>query len=482
LDTFLVCLSLITIAVPPALPLVLTVGIGISLERLKVGKIFCINPERLNFAGRLTKMCWDKTGTLTVSKLCFSKMSKVLNGRFQEEPYNFSSSFVESQPNSIERVMICCHMLANVEDTLLGHSLEVESVTITGWQVLPSFGNEANQGITQMSPPFSGSVLATGKQQKMFIFKRYEFDASLQISTVIAASEAEYANGEYNIYSKGSPEAILAICKSSSIPDNIRDLLFSYSIQGYYVIGCASRQVSHSSWSGISHRSHLESDLKFLGVILFQNPLKEESFPTMNILRNANIKSVIITGDNPRTAIHVGRQLNLCDHALLVDAQENDVTFTEVPLEANIEKQSTQSFITHSLDELVDYHISMPQNSEISITGNALNMLIEKDSEILDWIVKNAVIFARIKPDQKTWIIERMIEQGDCVGMCGDGTNDCGALKAAHVGMALSEAEASIIAPFTSAKKLVSDVLELVSEGRCALETSFVSFKVADLT
>ena len=57
--------------------------------------------------------------------------------------------------------------------------------------------------------------------------------------------------------------------------------------------------------------------------------------------------------------------------------------------------------------------------------------------------------------------------------MCGDGANDCGALKAAHVGISLSEAEASIAAPFTSQIPDISCVLNLIREGRCALVTSF---------
>jgi len=63
------------------------------------------------------------------------------------------------------------------------------------------------------------------------------------------------------------------------------------------------------------------------------------------------------------------------------------------------------------------------------------------------------------------------------VSMCGDGANDCGALKAAHVGVSLSEAEASVAAPFTSKIPNISCMPALILEGRCALVTSFGVFK-----
>lgn len=61
--------------------------------------------------------------------------------------------------------------------------------------------------------------------------------------------------------------------------------------------------------------------------------------------------------------------------------------------------------------------------------------------------------------------------------MCGDGANDCSALKAAHAGISLSEAEASVASPFTSAQANISCVPRVIREGRAALVTSFGVFK-----
>jgi len=78
---------------------------------------------------------------------------------------------------------------------------------------------------------------------------------------------------------------------------------------------------------------------------------------------------------------------------------------------------------------------------------------------------------------KKNEVVERLQGLGYTVLMCGDGANDCAALKAADVGISLSEAEASVAAPFTTSTPDIGCVLELIKEGRAALVTSFSCFK-----
>jgi cation-transporting ATPase 13A2 len=62
-------LEIFTVAVPPVLPLCMTIGIEFSTSRLRKKKIFCINPTKVNVAGRVQVCCFDKTGTLTEDSL-----------------------------------------------------------------------------------------------------------------------------------------------------------------------------------------------------------------------------------------------------------------------------------------------------------------------------------------------------------------------------------------------------------------------------
>jgi len=83
-----------------------------------------------------------------------------------------------------------------------------------------------------------------------------------------------------------------------------------------------------------------------------------------------------------------------------------------------------------------------------------------------------------MSPDDKALLVANLQDEMQLqVGMCGDGANDCAALKTASVGVSLSEAEASIAAPFTSQVHDITCIVKLLREGKCALTTSFQAFK-----
>ena len=92
-------------------------------------------------------------------------------------------------------------------------------------------------------------------------------------------------------------------------------------------------------------------------------------------------------------------------------------------------------------------------------------------------VLKNCSVYARCSPENKAQIVQSLQKESFTVLMCGDGANDCSALKVADVGVSLSTEEASIAAPFTSRTPDISCVIELLKEGKCALVTSFQIFK-----
>ena len=92
-------------------------------------------------------------------------------------------------------------------------------------------------------------------------------------------------------------------------------------------------------------------------------------------------------------------------------------------------------------------------------------------------ILKYCSIYARCSPENKTQIVQSLQKESFTVLMCGDGANDCGALKVADVGISLSTEEASIAAPFTSRTPDISCVIDVLKEGKSALVTCIQTFK-----
>ena len=121
-------------------------------------------------------------------------------------------------------------------------------------------------------------------------------------------------------------------------------------------------------------------------------------------------------------------------------------------------------------------------NSQLCVTGNAFNKLfegkVEEISDLKKQFLDCSTVYARTKPNDKAKIVMVYQHTGKTVSMCGDGANDCGALKQADIGLSLSQAEASISAPFTSQVTNITSMVELLKECRAGLATNFSLFNI----
>lgn len=97
------------------------------------------------------------------------------------------------------------------------------------------------------------------------------------------------------------------------MPADFDDLLSHYTHRGYRVIACAAKYHKKLSWVKIQKmtREQAESDLVFLGFIIFENKLKPTTTPVISELKTAGIRCVMCTGDNILTAISVARECGL---------------------------------------------------------------------------------------------------------------------------------------------------------------------------
>ena len=101
----------------------------------------------------------------------------------------------------------------------------------------------------------------------------------------------------------------------SIVPVDYDDLLSFYTQRGFRVIACATKHIETLNWTKAENmrRQDAESDLDFLGFIIFENKLKASTTGVIDELDESNIRKVMCTGDNILTAISVARECNLID-------------------------------------------------------------------------------------------------------------------------------------------------------------------------
>ncbi|XP_069583276.1 polyamine-transporting ATPase 13A3 isoform X1 [Ranitomeya imitator] len=493
-------LDIITITVPPALPAAMTAGIVYAQRRLKKLGIFCISPQRINICGQLNLVCFDKTGTLTEDGLDLWGIQRVENSQFLlAEEKACSESLVKSQ---FVACMATCHSLTKIDGVISGDPLDLKMFEAIGW-ILEEATEEETALHNKMMPtvvkppkqPASEHKPADSEEMELFelqtsyeigIVRQFPFSSALQRMAVVAKVLGEK---RMDAYVKGAPEVVAGLCRPETVPSDFAIVLEDYTKQGYRVIALAHRKLeSKISWHKVQNirRDAIENNMMFLGLIIMQNKLKPETPAVLEDLRKANIRMVMVTGDNMLTAISVARDCGMIlphDKVIVAEAlPPKDGQAAKInwhyadTMPRNNLNAINQEVIpikpeNDSLEEdlAIDYHFAM--------NGKSFAVILEHFQDLLPKLVLHGTVFARMAPDQKTQLVEELQNVDYYVGMCGDGANDCGALKRAHGGISLSELEASVASPFTSKTPNIKCVPDLIREGRAALITSFCVFK-----
>ncbi|KAI6645737.1 Manganese-transporting ATPase 13A1 [Oopsacas minuta] len=485
---FLQCTFILTSVVPPELPIILSLAVNNSLISLLRSRIFCTEPFRLPNAGKLNFCCFDKTGTLTSSDITFMGVTNMSADNLTSELDHPKSRSIETQ-----LVIGLCHSLASIRGgDMIGDPLEIAAFTASDWKL----GKENK-------PQMPKSLKMAGSYHTA---RKFHFNSTVKRMSVICVNNN---NHKTLVFTKGAPEAVLDLLLN--VPHGYDRVHQELVCLGARVLVLAYKELSSNIkiFSSLS-REEAETGLIFCGFICFSSAIKSDSKSSIRQLRRSSHRLMMITGDNPYTACYIAHELamsNINKTLILTQRQEG---WEWISPDRNI------NIPVNGLQHMKDLRSSY----DLCVTGDGM-LYVSNQFASEEW-VQLVRIFARMSPKQKEQVVTSLNKHYYTL-MCGDGTNDVGALKHAHIGVSLlsrpltgeqadlprpslfdiakmgrarrreelmkqtdlSDApppvrlgDASIASPFTSRSDSIAAVCNIVRHGRCTLVTILQMYKI----
>uniref|UniRef100_A0A7M4FKB4 Polyamine-transporting ATPase 13A2 n=1 Tax=Crocodylus porosus TaxID=8502 RepID=A0A7M4FKB4_CROPO len=454
-------LDLITVIVPPALPAAMTVGTIYAQNRLKKHGVFCVSPPRINLCGKIHLVCFDKTGTLTEDGLDVWGVVPLENSYFL--PLIQEPRCLPGGP--LLYSLSTCHSVSLLREQPIGDPVDLKMMESTGWvrgdeadlHAIQQFGTKVLAAMKP--PPVEEQPHGTKHQAPVGILRRFPFSSSLQRMSVVVKLPGD---APAEAYAKGAPEMVASLCNKETVPGDFSQMLRHYTADGFRVLALAYKPLPPVKTFEDAQqltRDSVESGLTLLGFLVMKNVLKAETAPVIHLLRKASLRPVMVTGDNMLTAVNVAKSCRM------VEPKERMVFVNASPPD-----RDSPAALKFSLAEQAQGQELAEPPCHLALNGKSFAVVCEHFPDLLP---KRGLGI----PSAYAGSPQRSLCCSYCVGMCGDGANDCGALKAADVGISLSEAEASVASPFTSRIPNIECVPLVIREGRCSLVTSFGVFK-----
>lgn len=377
---FLAGLSLSMAILPEEFPVVLMIFMSLGAWRMSKRQVLTRNTASIEMLGAATVLCVDKTGTLTQNKMILSSLF-------------CDNHFYDIEKNGEKTLPECFHdlleygYLASQRDPFDPIEKEIKNTTE---KFLKKTEHIHDQWKLVREYPLSKHLLALS----------HVWESSDRMEHVIAA--------------KGAPEAIADLCHFTK--EQTKEVLIhvkEMTDKGLRVLGVARSSFKEDSLPDKQH----DFEYEFVGLLGFVDPVRFTVAPSLKECYTAGMRMIMITGDYPGTAQHIGRQIGL-------------------------------------------------KNPEAFITGPELSQMSQEE---LRQKIKTINIFARVVPEQKLAIVDALKANGEIVAMTGDGVNDAPALKSSHIGIAMGE-RGTDVARESSAIVLLNDdfssIVQAVRLGR----------------
>ncbi|KAJ3194964.1 hypothetical protein HDU82_002272, partial [Entophlyctis luteolus] len=402
------CILIITSVVPPELPMELSMAVNNSLLALVKQYVFCTEPFRIPFAGKIDVACFDKTGTLTAENLLMEGVSGLGNDTKKL-----------LKPNEIPKqtafVLAAAHALVQLDDDIIGDPMEKNTLESISWTL----------GKDEVVRP---KVQGFKEKLDIKIVRRFQFSSALKrMSTVSLLNEHGNAQVLYAV--KGAPETLRSMY--ADLPSDYDEVYKYWARRGSRVLALGYRIATNVKISHVRdiRRDDVESNLVFAGFLIFFCPLKPDSADAIAMLNNSSHRCVMITGDNALTACHVAKEVNIVSKPVLIlDVRDSSLSWQSVDEDVKFDVDVSNSAKDGRLAKY-----------ELCVTGRGLAEVYGKPCFAA--LLPRIWIYARVSPTQKEDILNALKSAGYHTLMCGDGTNDVGALKQAHVGIALLDGD-----------------------------------------
>jgi Ca2+-transporting ATPase len=333
---------------PEEFPVVLTVFLALGAWRMSEKHVLVRRPPVIETLGSATVLCVDKTGTLTMNSMTVREL-----------------------------------IVGERTCSLTGEPLPDEFRVIAEFAALASPIDPFDPMDRAMKAVRERYLAATDHRHAGWdLVKEYALSEELlALSHVWRSPDGD----ECVVAAKGAPEAIADLCHFG--PDELTALIAQVEVAtatGRRVLGVARAVLDQTEDLPIDQH---DFDFEYLGLAALQDPVRPGVVHAVAECSGAGVRTVMITGDYPGTAMAVAREIGL-DHGAGV------------------------------------------------ITGTDLAAL--SDAELAHRI-RTVSVFARMLPEQKLRLIRALKANGEVVGMTGDGVNDAPALRAADIGIAMGK-------------------------------------------